>query len=126
MFAAILAGGNPPNDWPALLAAAEAPEAVRRFGAVEDEAGSAATLFSIRSERILGRMDAVDREELIGLVAEALINDAAFRPHRRNWAADADRRRIEARTCAVGLVEHLHRCGIRWSRLPPAQPHRTP
>jgi toxin YhaV len=38
VFAAMLAGGNPPNDWPELLAAAEAPEAVRRFGAVEDEA----------------------------------------------------------------------------------------
>lgn len=37
VFAAMLAGGNPPDDWPALLAAAEAPEAVRRLGAVEDE-----------------------------------------------------------------------------------------
>lgn len=36
VFAAMLAGGNPPEDWPALLAAAEAPDAVRRFGEVED------------------------------------------------------------------------------------------
>jgi len=39
VFARTLAGGNPPDDWPALLAAAEAPEAVRRSGAVDDEAG---------------------------------------------------------------------------------------
>lgn len=39
VFAAMLAGGNPPDDWPTLLAAAEAPEAVRRLGAVEDEEG---------------------------------------------------------------------------------------
>jgi hypothetical protein len=39
--------------------------------------------------------------------------------------ADADRRRLEARMCAAGLVDHLYRCGIRWSRLPPAPPHRT-
>ena len=72
------------------------------------------------------RMDAVDREELIRLLTQALMRDAAFRPRRRNRAADADRRRIEARTCAAGLVEHLYRCGIRWSRLPPAPPHKTP
>lgn len=35
VFAAMLTGGSPPNDWPALLAAAEAPEAVRRLGAME-------------------------------------------------------------------------------------------
>jgi hypothetical protein len=70
-------------------------------------------------------MDAVDREDLIGLLAEALIRDSAFLPHGRHWAADADRRRLEARMCAAGLVNHLHRCGIRWSRLPPAPPHRT-
>jgi hypothetical protein len=39
-----------------------------------------------------------------------------FRPRRRNWAADADRCRLDARVCAAGLVDHLHRCGIRWSR----------
>jgi hypothetical protein len=70
-------------------------------------------------------MDAVDREEMIGLLAEALMRDAAFCPRRRYWAADADRCRLEARICAAGLVEHLYRCGIRWSRLPPAPPHRT-
>lgn len=37
VFAAMLAGGNPPDDWPALLAAAEAPEAVRRLGEVDQE-----------------------------------------------------------------------------------------
>jgi hypothetical protein len=70
-------------------------------------------------------MEAVDREDLIGLVSEALMRDALFRSRRRHWAADADRCRLEARICATGLVEHLHRCGIRWSRLPPAPPHRT-
>ena len=39
VFAGMLAGGNPPDDWPALLAAARAPEAERRFGAVDDRAG---------------------------------------------------------------------------------------
>jgi hypothetical protein len=61
-------------------------------------------------------MRTVDREELIGLLAEALMNDAAFRQRRRHWAIDTDRRRLEARICAAGLVEHLYRCGIRWSR----------
>jgi hypothetical protein len=70
-------------------------------------------------------MDAVDREELIGLLTEALMRDAVFRPRRRHWAADADRCRLEARMCASGLVDHLYRCGIRWSRLTPAPPHRT-
>ena len=37
VFKAMLAGGNPPDDWPALLAAAEALEAVRRLGAVEHD-----------------------------------------------------------------------------------------
>jgi hypothetical protein len=36
--------------------------------------------------RIVGGMDAVDREELIGMMAEALMRDAVFRPRRRNWA----------------------------------------
>ena len=70
-------------------------------------------------------MDAVDREELIRLLTAALMRDAAFRPHRRHWATDEDRRQLAARICAAGLVEHLYRCGIRWSHLPPAPPHRT-
>ena len=37
VFAAMLAASNPPDDWPALLAAAEATEAVRRLGAVDEE-----------------------------------------------------------------------------------------
>jgi hypothetical protein len=82
-------------------------------------------LFLFRSGRILSKMDDVDREELIRLLSDALMRDAAFRPHRRHWAADADRRQLEARICATGLVDHLHRCGIRWSRLPPVPPHRT-
>ena len=36
VFAGMLAGGNPPDDWLALLAAAQAPEAARRFGAAEE------------------------------------------------------------------------------------------
>ena len=35
--AGMLAGGNPPNDWPDLLTAAETPQATRRFGAVEHD-----------------------------------------------------------------------------------------
>ena len=37
VFAAMLAGGNPPDDWSALLAAAQVDEAVQRFGAVHEE-----------------------------------------------------------------------------------------
>jgi len=42
VFAGMLAGGNPPDDWPALLAAAQADEAVRRFGTVDEEASGKA------------------------------------------------------------------------------------
>ena len=41
VFAAMLAGGNPPDDWPALLTAAQAVEAVRRFAAVGGGEGGA-------------------------------------------------------------------------------------
>lgn len=36
VFAGMLAGGNPPNDWPGLLAAAANPESERRLSAVEN------------------------------------------------------------------------------------------
>lgn len=36
VFGAMLAGGNPPDDWPALLTAAETPEAVRRLGTMDE------------------------------------------------------------------------------------------
>lgn len=36
VFGAMLTGGNPPGDWPALLAAAETPEAVRRLGTMDE------------------------------------------------------------------------------------------
>lgn len=39
VFAAMLASGNPPDDWPALLAMVETPEAVRRLGAAEGREG---------------------------------------------------------------------------------------
>ena len=39
VFAAMLAGGNPPDDWPALLNSAQTPEAVRRFGAIDGKEG---------------------------------------------------------------------------------------
>ena len=72
-------------------------------------------------------MDTIDREELIRLLAQALMRDAAFRPRGRNWALlDADRRQLAARICAAGLIDHLYRCGIRWSRVSPAPPHKTP
>jgi toxin YhaV len=38
VFTAMLAGGNPPDDWPALLTAAKAGEAVGRFAAVNEDA----------------------------------------------------------------------------------------
>jgi hypothetical protein len=82
-------------------------------------------LFLFRSGIIVGGMDAVDREDLIGLLTETLMRDPTFRPRRRHWAADADGRQIEARTCASSLVDYLYRCGIRWSRLPPTPLHRT-
>ena len=40
VFGRMLAGGNPPDDWPALLAAAEGTDAQRRFSATEDASGS--------------------------------------------------------------------------------------
>jgi len=42
VFAGMLARGNPPDDWPALLTAAQAPEAVRRFDAVAEGASGKA------------------------------------------------------------------------------------
>ena len=39
VFGRMLAGGNPPDDWPALLAAAEGADAQRRFNATEDASG---------------------------------------------------------------------------------------
>jgi hypothetical protein len=70
-------------------------------------------------------MNPVDREELISLLSEALMRDTTFRPRRRHWVADAEQRRITARLCASGLVDHLYLAGIRCMRLPPAAPHRT-
>jgi len=37
VFARMLTGGNPPDDWPTLLAAAQADEAERRFMAADQE-----------------------------------------------------------------------------------------
>jgi toxin YhaV len=37
VFARMLAGGNPPDDWPGLLAAAQDPAAVKRFAASAPE-----------------------------------------------------------------------------------------
>lgn len=37
VFSRMLAGGNPPDDWPALLAAAREADAQRRFSAAERE-----------------------------------------------------------------------------------------
>jgi toxin YhaV len=36
VFARMLASGNPPDDWPNLLAAAQIPEAVQRFSVPDD------------------------------------------------------------------------------------------
>ncbi len=36
-FSRMLASGNPPNDWPALLAAAQDPAARQRFGVTGEE-----------------------------------------------------------------------------------------
>ena len=35
VFTKMLASGNPPDDWPALMAAAQVPDAVKRFAASE-------------------------------------------------------------------------------------------
>ena len=37
VFARMLGHGNPPDDWPALLAAAQAPDAQRRFNAADGQ-----------------------------------------------------------------------------------------
>ncbi len=37
MFTRMLGQGNPPDDWPTLLAAAQVPEAEQRFGATTGE-----------------------------------------------------------------------------------------
>lgn len=37
VFARMLEHGNPPDDWPALLAAAQAPDAQRRFNAADGQ-----------------------------------------------------------------------------------------
>lgn len=42
VFAGMLSGGNPPDDWPALLATAQVPEMTRRLEAVDE--GGMATL----------------------------------------------------------------------------------
>lgn len=39
VFARMLGQGNPPDDWPALLAAAQTPEAAQRLGTAADEGG---------------------------------------------------------------------------------------
>ena len=39
VFARMLGQGNPPDDWPALLAAAQAPAAQSRFGAADPPSG---------------------------------------------------------------------------------------
>lgn len=39
VFARMLGQGHPPDDWPALLAAAQAPEAAQRFRAATEEEG---------------------------------------------------------------------------------------
>ena len=39
VFARMLERGNPPDDWPALLAQAQAPEAAQRFGTDAGEGG---------------------------------------------------------------------------------------
>ena len=39
VFTRMLASGNPPDDWPALLAATTEFDAQQRFSAVEDDAG---------------------------------------------------------------------------------------
>ncbi len=68
----------------------------------------------------------IGRDELEDLIAEALLRDPGFCPKRRNWAQAAEQNRLRARICAAAIVTFLHDCGLRWSKLPPAVPHRTP
>ncbi len=49
VFAGMLEGGNPPDDWPALLAVAQMPETARRFEAV-DQGAMAMTIPSQEEE----------------------------------------------------------------------------
>lgn len=49
VFAGTLAGGNPPGDWPALLAAAPALATARRFGVVDRQARARRRFWSMNS-----------------------------------------------------------------------------
>jgi len=65
----------------------------------------------------------MDRPELVCLVKEALLRNRLFRPHRKDWAvhrADDERRE---QSIARAIVDHLQRCGVRWSKKPPAGLH---
>ena len=69
-----------------------------------------------------GGMD-VERDELIALIAEALLSHPGFRPRRRTWIARQREDTLHARTCAVAIVDHLGRCGLQWRRRAPVIPH---
>ncbi len=55
VFAKMLSSGNPPDDWPALLAAAQLPEAVEALAAAERKPDIAATLPSAPKPRTTRR-----------------------------------------------------------------------
>jgi hypothetical protein len=67
-------------------------------------------------------MHAVDRQELIGLLAAALMRDAAFRPHRRRWAARARHRNWRFPHIlgldVAGVVDTVGSRSIPWQQIP--------
>jgi hypothetical protein len=65
----------------------------------------------------------VSRDEMIELIMEALLRHGDFRRRGRNWVQTSQRDTLLARTSATAIVDHLERCGILWSRRPPAPPH---
>lgn len=65
----------------------------------------------------------VERDELVLLIMEALLAHPAFRPRRRTWAETRERDEDRARRCAIAIVDHLQRCGLRWGKRAPLAPH---
>lgn len=64
------------------------------------------------------------REELVDLIRTALLRMPDFRISKgRRWFETENEDARRARSCASRLVDDLERCGLRWSKKPPATPH---
>jgi len=69
----------------------------------------------------------LSRDDLTALIAYALMRDSEFRTSRgRKWHETAEQDRARAGMVAGRIVEHLERCGVMWSKRPPAPRPRTP